>query len=249
MSACRPYVLGNDADAPFPEPRLACAEPDGLLAIGGGLEPARLLHAYAAGIFPWYEAGQPILWWSPDPRAVFATDAMHLPRRLARTLRRSGWRVRADHAFDAVIHACATVLRRGQRGTWITSEMQAAYRRLHALGHAHSIEVLDANDALIGGVYGVAVGRVFSGESMFSRQPAASQAALLALALRLRAWGWPWLDAQVMNPHLAHFGAIALPRSAYLDAIAPLVVATEPAGHWRERFGVLSAAALAEAAD
>lgn len=244
MSGCRPVLLAAGADAPFPDPRCACAEPDGLLAIGGGLEPARLLRAYSAGIFPWYEAGQPILWWSPDPRAVFPTDALHLPRRLARTLRHCGWQVRADHAFDAVIHACATVPRRGQRGTWITAEMQAAYRHLHALGHAHSIEVLDAGGALIGGVYGVATGRLFSGESMFSHQPVASQLALLALARQLAAWGWPLLDAQVMNPHLARFGAIELPRGAYLDAIAPLVLATEPAGHWRERFGILPARAL-----
>lgn len=248
MSQCRPLVLGADPDTPFPDPRHACTAPNGLLAIGGDLCPARLLRAYARGIFPWYEAGQPILWWSPDPRAVFATEAMHRPRRLARQLRRSGWQVRADHAFDAVIAACADRPRRGQRGTWITAEMQAAYRRLHALGHAHSIEVLDEAGRLIGGLYGVAVGRLFSGESMFSAESAASQVALLALARRLAAWGWPWLDAQLMNPHLARFGAIEVPREAYLDAIAPLVGADEPAGSWRERFGVLPAAALAEAA-
>jgi leucyl/phenylalanyl-tRNA--protein transferase len=241
-------VLGPRADAPFPPPERACTEPDGLLAIGGGLEPERLLRAYAEGIFPWYEAGQPLLWWSPDPRAVFETDRMHLPRRLARRLRQLDWTVHADHDFDAVIRACASIPRRGQRGSWITPAMQAAYTALHACGHAHSIEVRDGDGTLIGGLYGVAVGQLFSGESMFSRAPGASQVALLALARRLSAWGWPLLDAQLMNPHTARFGAVEWPRATYLARIGPLVARDEPAADWRGRFGTLPAAALTQPA-
>lgn len=245
MSPCRPARLGPAVDAPFPPAENACIEPNGLLALGGGLEPERLLRAYAQGIFPWYEAGSPILWWSPDPRAVFFTNRMHLPRRLARRMRQLDWIVRADYVFDEVIEACAQVPRAGQSGTWITPAMRAAYRALHARGHAHSIEVCDGEGRLLGGLYGVAVGRLFCGESMFSRAPSASSLALLALSRRLEAWGWPLIDAQILNPHTARFGAVELARVDFLARARALVAQPEPAGDWQRRFGQFEATELA----
>jgi leucyl/phenylalanyl-tRNA---protein transferase len=236
--------LGSDPGAPFPPARSALAEPDGLLAFGGDLSPTRLLNAYRAGIFPWYSAGQPILWWSPDPRLVFRTDGVHLSRRFRRALRASTWVVRADTAFKAVLDACATLPRPGQDGTWITAEMARAYVVLHRLGHAHSVEVHDG-ERLVGGIYGVAIGRMFFGESMFSAESGGSKVALAALAARLRAWGWPLVDAQVENPHLRTLGAERMPRDEFIAAVAALVELPSPTGSWREAFGELAAASLA----
>jgi leucyl/phenylalanyl-tRNA--protein transferase len=236
--------LGADPGAPFPPADRALAEPDGLLAFGGDLSPTRLLNAYRAGIFPWYSAGQPILWWSPDPRLVFRTDAVRLSRRFRRELRASPWIVRADTAFEPVLIACATSPRPGQDGTWITPEMARAYAALHRLGHAHSVEVFDGAH-LVGGIYGVAIGRMFFGESMFSGQSGGSKVALAALAARLHAWGWPLVDAQVENPHLLTLGATRMRRAAFLEAIAPLVAEPVPAGPWTRAFGELPAASLA----
>lgn len=239
-------LLGPDPDAPFPPAHTALDEPDGLLAIGGDLSPARLLHAYRHGIFPWYSDGQPILWWCPDPRMVFGTDGVRLSSRFRRTLRGSRWTVRADTAFDAVIDACARTQRPGQAGTWITGAMRQAYAGLHRLGHAHSVEVFDGDGAtLVGGIYGVAVGRMFFGESMFSGRSGGSKVALAALALRLRSWGWPLLDAQVVNPHLVSLGAVEWPRARFLATIAPLCAVGPPAGAWTERFGRLAVPELA----
>lgn len=237
--------LAGDPAAPFPDPEQALREPDGLLAIGGDLEPLRLLNAYASGIFPWYSEGQPLLWWSPDPRAVFATDGIRLSSRFRRQLRRSGWSATADTAFDEVIQACASVPRRGQDGTWITTEMTGAYRRLHGLGHAHSVEVRDSAGRLAGGIYGVSLGRMFFGESMVSLAPGGSKAALAALALRLHGWGWPLLDAQLPHPHLDSLGAQAWPRRRFLEAVHALVRAPELQGAWTDRFGRLDAGMLA----
>ena len=231
-------LLDPDPDAPFPPVGMALSEPNGLLAIGGDLSPARLLNAYRHGIFPWFSAGQPILWWSPDPRMLFRTDGVHLTSRVRRELRRSGWVARADTAFDAVIAACALSPRRGQNGTWITDAMLGAYARLHQLGHAHSVEVFDGQ-ALVGGIYGVAVGRMFFGESMFSARSAGSKAALAALAYRLREWGWPLFDAQVESAHLRSLGADVWPRDAFMGAISPLCNAPIPPGAWTEAFGRL----------
>lgn len=236
--------LGDDPGAPFPHPASARQRPNGLLAFGGDLSPRRLLSAYRDGIFPWFSEGQPILWWSPDPRVVFDTGALRLPTRLRRALRDRGWRVRADTAFDAVIGACAALPRRGQDGTWITAEMRAAYAALHRLGHAHSVEVFDG-PRLVGGVYGVAVGRMFFGESMFSAESGGSKVAVAALARRLREWGWPWIDAQVENDHLLRLGAVPVPRADFLARIAALVAAPATPGRWTERFGVLTPADLA----
>ena len=241
----RPFLLGDDPHAPFPPAERALRRPDGLLAVGGDLSPPRLLAAYRNGIFPWYSRGDPILWWSPDPRAVFPTDAVRLSSRFRRELRRSRWQARADTAFDAVLDACATTARPGQDGTWILPEMRLAYSRLHRLGHAHSIEVYDGGGVLVGGLYGVAVGRMFFGESMFSAHSGGSKVALAALARRLRGWGWPLLDAQVANPHLSSLGAQAWPRPRFLSEVARLVADPGREGAWTGAFGVLEAASLA----
>lgn len=215
-------------------------EPDGLLAVGGDLSPQRLLTAYRHGIFPWYGEGQPILWWSPDPRAVFHTNGVALSSRFRRTLRQSDWTVRADTAFHRVISACASVPRAGQGGTWITAEMCAAYVELHRLGHAHSIEVWSGRH-LVGGLYGVAVGRMFFGESMFSADSGGSKVALAAIAARLHEWEWPLIDAQVENPHLMSLGAQRLPRSNFVQRLARLTALPGREGPWTACFGELRA--------
>ncbi|MFC5578086.1 leucyl/phenylalanyl-tRNA--protein transferase [Lysobacter niabensis] len=238
-------ALPADPEAPFPSGHLALRQPAGLLAIGGDLSPPRLLNAYRSGIFPWYSDEQPILWWCPDPRAVFRTDGIPLSSRLRRWLRRSDWLVRADTAFAQVIDACAMSPRSGQQGTWITPEMIGAYVDLHRLGHAHSIEVYAAGERLVGGLYGVSVGQMFFGESMFSTESGGSKVALVALARRLRNWGWPLIDAQVENDHLLSLGAELWPRERFLSEVSALVSRPEPAGSWTTRFGALPAAELA----
>lgn len=242
-----PFVLPDDPGAPFPPAGLALREPDGLLAMGGDLQPQRLINAYRSGIFPWYSDGQPILWWSPDPRLVFRTGAVHLSSRFRRWLRSCDWHVQADTAFAAVVSECARSRRPGQSGTWITPRMHEAYLALHQLGHAHSVEVRDPAGGLAGGLYGVAVGRMFFGESMFSARSGGSKVALAALALRLHGWGWPLLDAQVENPHLMTLGAERWPRARFLDEVSRLAAVAEPAGSWTERFGDLAASGLAQA--
>lgn len=216
-------IRNLDALAPytFPDPSRALTDPNGLLAFGGDLSPQRLIAAYARGIFPWYSEGDPLLWWSPDPRCVFATAEVHVSRSLAKSLHKSEWRWSMDRAFEDVMRACAAP-RAGQDGTWITDDMITAYANLHALGHAHSLEVWDG-DRLVGGLYGVCTGRMFSAESMFSLRSNASKIALIALAQTLRSRGFPWIDAQVTNPHLLRMGARTLPRSQYLDELARLV--------------------------
>ena len=210
--------LGADPASPFPPAGTALREPDGLLAMGGDLSPQRLLNAYAHGVFPWFSDGQPILWWSPDPRTVFRTDGVHLSARMRRELRRSEWRIVADRDFGAVIAACASAPRPGQDGTWITRDMQAAYCGLHRLGHAHSIEVWDGAD-LVGGIYGVAMGAAFAGESMFHTRTDASKIAFAHLVLRLRRSGFVLFDVQVPNPHLESLGCELLPREEYLQRL------------------------------
>lgn len=239
-------TLPSDPNAPFPPGRAALRQPDGLLAMGGDLSPTRLLNAYRHGIFPWYSEGQPILWWCPDPRTVFRSDGVRLSTRFRRWLARCDWVVRADTYFDRVITACSEIPRAGQHGTWITSEMIEAYGELHRLGHAHSIEVL-AGDRLVGGLYGVSIGRVFFGESMFSGESGGSKIALAALGRRLAEWGFPLLDAQVENDHLLSLGAELWPRERFLAAVAELATEPEPAGSWTGRFGVVPASELAPA--
>jgi leucyl/phenylalanyl-tRNA--protein transferase len=195
----------------------ALDEPDGLLAAGGDLSAARLLHAYPRGIFPWYDSGQPILWWSPDPRCVFQPDRFRLSRRMQRERRNSALDLTFNRAFDGVIAACAAP-RRKLEGTWITSDMRVAYQELHELGWAHSVE-LWRDGRLVGGVYGVAIGRVFFGESMFSRETNASKFALHALCVELCRNGFALLDCQTVSRHLLSLGAVTLPRKDFTAAL------------------------------
>lgn len=240
MSLRLPW-LSADPSSPFPPVQTALRDPDGLLAAGGDLQPERLLNAYRHGIFPWYSADQPILWWSPDPRTIFRTDGVHLSRRFRRQLRHNGWIAKADTAFAEVVDACAGMPRPGQDGTWITDEMRDAYLALHRLGHAHSVEVFDVigDGGLVGGIYGVAVGRMFFGESMVSLASGGSKAALAALARRLHEWEWPLIDAQVENPHLLRSGAETWPRDRFLVEVAARVAESGRIGPWTTAFGML----------
>ena len=226
----------------FPPIESALEEPNGLLAFGGDLGVARLIEAYTHGIFPWYSDGQPILWWSPDPRMVFATASPHIPRRLSRWLRSCSWTISVDTAFDDVMRQCAAPRRDGE-GTWITEAMYQAYRSLHREGHAHSLEVRD-DGRLIGGIYGVAVGRMFFGESMFSLADNASKLALLALCKGLSRKGFPLLDAQVSSGHLETLGGIEMPRDEFSLKIAGLVTQSSHVGNWGEWFGEMPIRAL-----
>lgn len=219
------------ADDPFPPVSTALREPNGLLAAGADLSPARLLAAYRNGIFPWFSPGQAILWWSPNPRMVLFPDELRITRALAKTLRNAAYTVRLDTAFAAVIAACATTPRPGQSGTWITDEMREAYCRLHALGHAHSVETW-RDGRLIGGLYGVAIGRAFFGESMFSRARDASKIALAHLCRYLQAHNFGIIDCQMETAHLHSLGARPIPREEFLARLAILSDGGDPPGHW-----------------
>jgi leucyl/phenylalanyl-tRNA---protein transferase len=207
-----------DKKAPLPPPDHALQHPNGLLAIGGDLSLERLTEAYRNGIFPWFSDSDPILWWSPDPRAVFALDSLQAPSSLRKFARRCNWHITLDTAFTKVMTACAEAERPGQDGTWITDEMIAAYTKLHQQGIAHSIEVW-AGDELVGGLYGIAMGRLFFGESMFSARSNGSKVALFTLAVHLKAHGYVLLDSQVPNPHTESLGAITMARSEFLDLL------------------------------
>jgi leucyl/phenylalanyl-tRNA---protein transferase len=188
------------------------ADETGLIAIGGDLRPERLLQAYRCGVFPWYDEHEPICWWSPDPRAIFELDGLHISRRLRRTLRSGRFTVTVDRDFAGVIRGCAEGR---EEGTWITPEMMRAYEELHTLGYAHSIEAWQEGE-LAGGVYGVAIGGFFAGESMFARQRDASKVALAHLVERLRQRGFQLFDTQFLTEHTARLGAVEIPRSEYL---------------------------------
>ena len=206
-----PYLLPSE---PFPHPCNALREPDGLLCAGADLSTGRLLQAYRLGIFPWYETGQPILWWSPDPRCILLPHAVHVSRSMRRLLRQQPFAFSFDRAFSAVIDGCAAP-RATASGTWITAAMRSAYIRLHHEGHAHSIEVWQ-QQRLVGGLYGLAIGAVFFAESMFSRVANASKAALVSLAQQLTAWGYQMVDCQVASAHLLTLGATPVPREDFL---------------------------------
>jgi len=225
-------LLDPDAPEKFPDQALALAEPNGLLAFGGDLSPTRLLAAYRMGIFPWFSEGEPILWWSPDPRCVFRTEAPRINRSLRRQLADKHWRLTVDHAFEAVIRACAAP-RHNDSGTWLIPAMIDAYVQLHCDGHAHSVEVWDG-ERLVGGIYGVAVGRLFCGESMFSAESGGSKVALVALARLLRDMDFPLLDTQVSNPHTLGLGAIEIPRASFLGEVARLTALPGRSGNWAE---------------
>lgn len=213
-----PWLSPTD---PFPPVERALRDPNGLLAAGADLSVERLLDAYVRGIFPWFSDDDPVLWWSPDPRLVLVVDELHVSRSLRRRLRSGAFRVTFDRAFRDVMLACAEPRAR-QDGTWITHDMVDAYDRLAALGYGHSVEVWEG-DALAGGLYGVAIGRMFYGESMFSRRTDASKVALVALARQLGHWGCPLVDCQLSTPHLRSLGARELPRAGFLAQVAALV--------------------------
>lgn len=218
-------------DTPFPPIDRALAEPNGLLAAGGDLTSARLLEAYRRGIFPWYSDASPVLWWSPDPRMVLFVDEFKVTRSLRKIVRRGRYETRVDSAFRRVMEACATVTRRGQDGTWITPAVVDAYTRLHRLGHAHSVESW-REGRLVGGLYGVAIGRMFFGESMFADEPDASKVALVHLIAILRSKAMPLVDCQQETAHLASFGARPIPRTAFAERLAALVNCAAAGGPW-----------------
>ena len=217
--------------AAFPPVSEALTEPNGLLAAGGDLKPARLLAAYSQGIFPWYEEGQPILWWSPDPRAVLWPDGLKVSRSLGRALNSGRFEFRVDTAFDSVVTACAAPRRYGG-GTWITADVAHAYGHLHRLGWAHSFETW-ADGALVGGLYGVAIGRVFFGESMFARVTDASKVALARGVDVLRERQFALIDCQVASAHIASLGAITMPRARFLGLLTELCQPPGTGESWR----------------
>lgn len=205
-------------DLSFPPLETALREPNGLLAAGGDLRPERLLAAYRHGCFPWYQEGQPLLWWSPDPRTVLFPDELHVSRSLRKRMRHGDYRVTFDKAFAEVIQGCAGP-RSYADGTWITTPMQDAYARLHEIGVAHSVEVWQQWQ-LVGGLYGIAMGELFFGESMFSRATDASKVGFVTLVERLREWGFALIDCQMPTRHLESFGARSIPRAAFAEALA-----------------------------
>lgn len=216
--------------APFPSVRTALKEPNGLLAAGGDLSPGRLLEGYRLGIFPWYSEGDPILWWSPDPRMVLYPGELRISRSLGKTLRNRRYEVRFDSAFRKVIESCAAP-RKNERGTWISEAMVAAYLELHKVGYAHSVETW-IDGELAGGLYGVALGGVFFGESMFSRAPDASKIALTALVAHLKAAGFGLIDCQMHTRHLETLGAREIPRARFSRLLEELIHYPSSPGTW-----------------
>jgi leucyl/phenylalanyl-tRNA--protein transferase len=207
---------------PFPPLRAALSEPNGLLAIGGDLSPQRLLAAYARGAFPWYSAGEPILWWSPDPRMVLFPQELKITRSLAQRLKHHDYVIRFDSAFREVMQACSATPRLGQDGTWIVPEMVEAYCRMHELGHAHSVETW-MDGKLVGGLYGVAIGRMFYGESMFHHVTDASKIAFVHLVRYLQQHGFGMIDCQMKTSHLERFGAREIPRAEFALQLEELI--------------------------
>ena len=220
-----------EPDTPFPPVTQALIEPNGLLAAGADLSPARLIAAYRRGIFPWSSANQPLFWWSPDPRMVLFPEEIKVSRSLRKTLRNADYTVRLDTAFDRVIAACASTPRAGQDGTWITMEMQVAYLRLHSLGYAHSVETW-RGDKLVGGLYGIAMGRAFFGESMFAHATDASKIAVAHLCRYLAARGFGIIDCQMETAHLASLGARPIPRTDFCARLETLSSETGLPGPW-----------------
>jgi len=207
----------SQPDQPFPPATMALHDPDGLLAIDGCLSPPRILNAYRHGIFPWYSQGEPILWWSPDPRLILYPDDLIISRSLAKTLRRKKFSITLNQAFPAVIKACGD-LRKNQEGTWITDEMCQAYNELHQLGIVHSIEAW-INDKLVGGLYGLTIGQVFFGESMFHKKTDASKVAFVHLVHLLKKYNYKLIDCQVRTDHLVSFGAKEISREHFLSLL------------------------------
>jgi len=224
----------TDPTDPFPDPANAQQDPDGLLAVGGDLTPTRLLNAYRRGIFPWFGEHDPILWWSPDPRMVLFPHKLYVSRSLNKTLRRKKFRISYDQAFSRVIRACAAP-RKNETGTWISADMVQAYEQLHQQGIAHSVETWQGEE-LVGGLYGIALGRIFFGESMFSTATGSSKVAFVNLVNRLNQSGYELIDCQVYTQHLESLGAELIPRSTFQDlldaGIKRLPSPVEPADSW-----------------
>lgn len=218
-------------DTPFPPLERALDEPNGLLAAGGDLSARRLVSAYRRGIFPWYSEGQPILWWSPDPRMVLYVDEFKISRSLRKRVRQRAFDIRVDTAFRGVVEACAAAPRSGQYGTWITPAMVGAYVELHRAGYAHSVEAWQA-DELVGGLYGITLGRMFFGESMFAQQTDASKVALTALVSILRERRVPLIDCQQETSHLATLGARPIARRAFAAHLGELINSNDPPREW-----------------
>lgn len=224
-------VAALDLDTPFPPAGSALQQPNGLLAIGGDLSLERLLNAYRLGIFPWFSAGEPVLWWSPDPRMVLFPMELRISRSLARRLRKNDYEIRVDSAFAEVMRACATTSSRGQDGTWITQGIIDAYCRLHECGYAHSVETW-IDGQLAGGIYGVAIGRMFYGESMFYHVTDASKIAFVHLVQHLQQHGFGMLDCQMKTSHLGSLGAREIPRAEFSLKLTELVNYTQASSHW-----------------
>lgn len=215
-------------------PPVEQATPEGLLAIGGDLSSDRLLEAYRRGIFPWYSAGQPILWWSPDPRAVMFLDKFKVSRSLNKRIRQQIYTISFDKCFREVVESCAAPrIKDPVGGTWITQEMITAYDQLHAMGYAHSVECWHSNK-LVGGLYGLAIGRGFFGESMFSTMTDASKVALASLVHHLRRWGFTFIDCQLSSPHILSLGALEIPRAQFLNELASALDAPDRLGDWNQ---------------
>lgn len=227
-----PWLVGA---APFPSLGTALDNPNGLLCAGGDLSAGRILDAYRQGIFPWFSPGEPILWWSPDPRMVLFPSEFRISRSLQKTLRAGCYMVTLDSAFDRVIEACANTPRRGQPGTWITGEMQAAYQELFELGWAHSVETWVTegdSEVLVGGLYGLAIGRMFYGESMFAHRTNASKIAAAHLACFLEGRGFGMIDCQMRTAHLASLGAREIPRDQFCDRLQSLTAIDAFPARW-----------------
>ncbi len=229
--------LGPEDHYEFPD--YESADADGMIGVGGNLSPGMLLSAYRQGVFPWFNPDDPIIWWCPDPRFVLYFDEVHVSRSMARLLRHGSFRFTLDEAFEGVIHACADTPRRGQAGTWITEDMELGYRRLRELGFAHSCEVWNG-DQLVGGLYGVSIGRMFFGESMFSHEDNASKAALITLSGFLQEHGFDMMDAQLHTPHVERMGGRAIPRSEFLQIVKMRVERPALNGSWADLFKLSS---------
>jgi len=222
----------NNPNEQFPPVDQAEQETDGLIAVGGDLSTTRLLNAYSSGIFPWYSDDQPILWWSPDPRMILYPNQLKISRSLGKNIHNSNLTFTIDHAFADVMTACAAP-RQNQPGTWITDDMKHAYHALFKLGHAHSVEVWE-EDNLVGGMYGVAIGQVFFGESMFSRRNNASKMALAHLCEKLITWGYGLIDCQVYSDHLTTLGAEEIPRQEFCSLLQKLCYTEPSADSWQK---------------
>jgi len=213
----------------FPDPNHA--EKDGLIAFGGDLNPQRVLSAYSQGIFPWYSPGEPILWWSPDPRFILFPNKFHIPKSLSKTIRKTDFTITMDQAFVTVIHECADIRNKNGCGTWITSKMIQAYSKLYEMGFAHSVETW-MDGELVGGLYGISLGRMFAGESMFFRKSNASKIALVALVTFVRSYQFDFIDCQMHTSHLKNFGAENIPRNDFLRLLSNSLKHDHLQGRW-----------------